>query len=40
MVLPFVSVSADPEYEFFGDGLADELIIALSRRRDYVHRSE
>src|SRR3954467_1551211 len=31
VVLPFVNVSADPEYDFFGDGLADELIIALSR---------
>jgi serine/threonine-protein kinase len=30
-VLPFVNVSADPAYDFFGDGLADELIIALSR---------
>src|SRR3954462_1851815 len=30
VVLPFVNVSADPEYDFFGDGLADELIIALS----------
>src|SRR5205085_5091495 len=30
-VLPFVNVSADREYDFFGDGLADELIIALSR---------
>src|SRR3982751_3775062 len=31
VVLPFVNVSADPEYDFFGDGFADELIIALSR---------
>lgn len=30
-VLPFVNVSADPDYDFFGDGLADELIIALSK---------
>ena len=30
-VLPFVNVSADPEYDFFGDGLADELIVALSK---------
>jgi len=29
-VLPFVNVSGDPEFEFFGDGLADELIVALS----------
>jgi TolB-like protein/tetratricopeptide (TPR) repeat protein len=30
-VLPFVNVSADPEYDFFGDGLADGLIVALSK---------
>jgi TolB-like protein/Tfp pilus assembly protein PilF len=30
-VLPFVNVSGDPDFEFFGDGLADELIVALSR---------
>src|SRR4051812_45611182 len=30
-VLPFVNVSADPEYDFFADGLADELIVALSQ---------
>jgi len=31
VVLPFVNVSADREFDFFGDGLADELIVALSR---------
>lgn len=31
VVLPFVNVSADPEYDFFADGLADELIVALSK---------
>src|SRR3954466_5601871 len=30
-VLPFVNVSADPEYDFFADGLADELIVALAK---------
>jgi TolB-like protein/tetratricopeptide (TPR) repeat protein len=30
-VLPFVNVGADPEYDFFGEGLADELIVALSK---------
>lgn len=28
-VLPFVNMSADPENEFFGDGLAEELLNAL-----------
>jgi TolB-like protein/Tfp pilus assembly protein PilF len=30
-VLPFVNVGADPEEEYFGDGLAEELINALSK---------
>src|SRR4051812_36149073 len=30
-VLPFANVSPDPQCEFFGDGLADELIVALSK---------
>jgi TolB-like protein/Tfp pilus assembly protein PilF len=30
-VLPFANVSTDAEYEYFGDGLADDLISALSR---------
>jgi TolB-like protein/Flp pilus assembly protein TadD len=30
-VLPFVNVTGDPEYEYFADGLADELISALSK---------
>lgn len=30
-VLPFVSVSADREYEYFGDGLAEEIINTLAR---------
>jgi adenylate cyclase len=30
-VLPFVSMSSDPEQEFFGDGMAEELINALTR---------
>jgi hypothetical protein len=29
-VLPFVSVSADKENEYFGDGLAEEIINALA----------
>jgi serine/threonine-protein kinase len=30
-VLPFTNSSTDPEYDYFADGLADELIHALSR---------
>jgi len=30
-VLPFVNGSADPDYDYFGDGLAEEIINALSK---------
>jgi adenylate cyclase len=30
-VLPFANMSSDPEQEFFGDGIADDVITALSR---------
>ena len=30
-VLPFVNMSSDPDQEFFGDGMAEELINALTR---------
>ena len=32
-VLPFVNMSDDPEQEFFADGMAEEIITALSRYR-------
>jgi serine/threonine protein kinase/Tfp pilus assembly protein PilF len=33
-VLPFLNMSADPENEYFSDGLAEELINALTKVRD------
>jgi adenylate cyclase len=30
-VLPFTNMSADPEQDFFGDGIAEDIITALSR---------
>jgi len=30
-VLPFISMSADPDQEFFADGIAEDIITALSR---------
>jgi adenylate cyclase len=32
-VLPFANLSADPEQEYFSDGLADEIISALAKIR-------
>jgi adenylate cyclase len=32
-VLPFVNMSGDPDQEFFADGMAEEIITALSRYR-------
>src|SRR5262249_25645390 len=32
-VLPFQNMSADPDQEYFADGMADEIITALSRFR-------
>jgi adenylate cyclase len=33
-VLPFQNVSSDPEQEYFADGMADEILTALSRFRE------
>ena len=33
-VLPFANVSPDPENDYFADGMTDEVISALSRRRN------
>jgi TolB-like protein len=30
-ILPFTNVSGDPEQDYFADGMADEIIRALSR---------
>src|SRR5690606_4161109 len=30
-VLPFVNLSADPEQEYFGDGMAEEILNVLAR---------
>jgi adenylate cyclase len=32
-VLPFANMSSDPEQEFFGDGIAEDIITALSKSR-------
>jgi len=34
-VLPFVNLSSDPEQDFFGDGIAEDLITGLSRFRTF-----
>src|SRR5258708_33748374 len=34
-VLPFQNMSVDSEQEYFADGVAEEIIIALSRRRSF-----
>jgi TolB-like protein len=35
-VLPFTNLSADPEQEYFADGIVEELITQLSRLRDLL----
>jgi adenylate cyclase len=32
-VLPFQNMSGDPEQEYFADGMAEDIITALSRLR-------
>ncbi|MEP1208515.1 MAG: adenylate/guanylate cyclase domain-containing protein [Rhizobiaceae bacterium] len=34
-VLPFQNMSGDPEKEFFSDGITEELVMALSKIRDF-----
>jgi adenylate cyclase len=34
-VLPFQNISADPEQEYFGDGIAEDIITALSKLRGF-----
>jgi hypothetical protein len=31
VVLPFINMSADPEHEYFGDGITEEIINALAQ---------
>jgi adenylate cyclase len=38
-VLPFTNMSGDPEQEYFADGIAEELISALSRVRSFFARN-
>ncbi|TIU31373.1 MAG: CadC-family transcriptional regulator, partial [Mesorhizobium sp.] len=34
-VLPFQNMSGDPEQEYFGDGIAEDIITALSKLRGF-----
>jgi TolB-like protein len=33
-VLPFTNLSSDPEQEYFADGMAEDIITALSRFKE------
>jgi adenylate cyclase len=35
-VLPFQNLSADPEQDYFTDGMVDEIITTLSRSRNLL----
>ena len=39
LAVPFTNMSGDPEQEYFADGIAEELISALSRVRSFFARN-
>ena len=39
-VLAFTNMSGDPEQEYFSDGVAEDIIMELSRSRPLCHRPQ